>query len=177
MKKSVKAAICGLCTALCVVLMFMGGTIYVFAYAVPMVLGILMVMIKKTLGNAAAVSVYISTSLLSMILVSEKESVLMYLLFFGYYPIIKHSIEKIKPKILSVLLKFVVFNASLILIEFICVYVFKIPFFENNKFSIIVIAAFAVSMNIMFIMYEFLLKYYLIIYEKKLEKRIKNIFK
>lgn len=168
---------CGLCTALSVVLMFLGGTVYIFAYVVPMLLGIIMSMIKKTLGNGSAVSVYISTSVLSFILVSDKECVLMYALFFGYYPIIKPYLEKIKPSVLSFLLKFAVFNISVFVIEVLCVYVFRIPFFENGGFSKVIVIAFAAAMNVIFALYDFMLKHYLILYQSRLENRIKNIFK
>ena len=72
LKKSIKVAMCGLAAALCVTLMFLGGILYIFAYTVPMLLGIVTVMIKKTFGTGSAVSVYIATSILSLILVPEK---------------------------------------------------------------------------------------------------------
>lgn len=168
---------CGLCTALSVVLMFLGGAVYIFAYVVPMVLGIIISMIKKTLGNGSAVSVYISTSVLSFILVSDKECVLMYALFFGYYPIIKPFLEKIKPGFLSFILKFFVFNISVFVIEALCVYVFRIPFFEDGAFSKAIVIAFAAAMNVIFVLYDFMLKHYLILYQNRLENRIKSIFK
>ena len=87
MKKSIQAALCGLAAALCVTFMFLGGIFYIFAYTVPILLGLVTVMIKKTFGNASAVSVYIAVSILSLMLVPEKETVMMYVLFFGYYPL------------------------------------------------------------------------------------------
>lgn len=177
MKKSIKAAAGGLCTALSVVLMLLGSVLYIFTYAVPMLLGILITMLKKTFGKGTAFSVYLATAFISFLLVSDKECVLMYVLFFGYYPIIKPHLEKIKPKPLSYLLKFLIFNASVIIIELISVYVFGIPFFEDGVFSKTILCMFALLMNIIFFMYEFLLKYYLLIYEKKLEKRIIKLFR
>ncbi len=101
MKKSIQAALCGLAAALCVTFMFLGGIFYIFAYTVPILLGLVTVMIKKTFGNASAVSVYIAVSILSLMLVPEKETVMMYVLFFGYYPIIKSYLDRVKPKIIS----------------------------------------------------------------------------
>lgn len=177
MKKSIKAAVGGMCTALSVVLMFLGGVLYIFTYAVPMLLGILMTMLKKTFGNSTALSVYAATSILSFILVSEKECVLMYVLFFGYYPVLKPCLERVKPKAVSVLLKFLIFNIAVLVIEIISVYVFGIPFFEDGVFSKTILILFAVLMNITFFMYEFMLKYYLLVYERKLEKRILKLLK
>lgn len=177
MKPSVKVATCGICTALSVVLLFFGGTIYIFSYAVPIVLGVLMILLKKTLTISSAVSVYVATSILSFIIVPDKETVLLYVLFFGYYPIIKSSLDKIKPKFLSVVLKILLFNISLVVVELLCVYVFGIPFFENGAFSVFILISFIVLMNVLFAMYEYILKYSLILYVMKYEKRVVRLLK
>ena len=176
-KKSLRVAVCGLAAALSVTLMFFGGVVYVFAYAVPMLLGLISVMIKKTFGTPSAVFVYVAVSLLSLILVPEKESVMMFVLFFGYYPIIRESFEKIKSKVIRYVLKLILFNASLTVIELICVFIFGIPFFEDGVFSAGLLIGFAAVMNFVFVMYDFLLRMFLILYEKKIEKRIKKYIK
>lgn len=177
MKKSIQAAVCGLAAALCVTFMFLGGIFYIFAYTVPILLGLVTVMIKKTFGNASAVCVYIAVSILSLILVPEKETVMMYVLFFGYYPIIKSYLDRIKSKIISLLLRLIIFNACVAVIELVCVYVFGIPFFEDGDFSKAMLIVFAAAMNIIFIIYEYLLKYFVLLYERKIEKRLKNILR
>lgn len=177
MKSSIKAAVCGICSALSVVLMFLGGVIYIFSYTVPMILGLLMIMLQRTFGRSSALTVYFASSVLSFLLVPEKETVLLYILFFGYYPMLLPFLEKIKPKILRIFVKFLVFNVSILVVELLCVYAFGIPFFEDGVFSYTMIILFAVLMNIVFIAYEFALKSILALYVKKLEGRIKKIFK
>ncbi len=177
MNKSVIVAICGLSAAMSVALMFFGGLLYVFSYTVPMLLGIIIITVKKTFKNGAAVAVFFSVSFLSLILVTDKECVLMYALFYGYYPIIKEYLERVRSKFLSVLLKLLLFNAALFLIELLCVYIFGIPFFENGKFSVVMLVSFTAAMNLLFFMYDILLKYWLIFYGRRIEKRIKNLFK
>ncbi|MCH5316428.1 MAG: hypothetical protein J1E05_00505 [Eubacterium sp.] len=176
-KKSLRVAVCGLAAALSVTLMFIGGVVYIFAYTVPMLLGLISVMIKKSFGTPSAVFVYIAVSLLSLMLVPEKECVMMFVLFFGYYPIIRESFEKIKSKAIRFILKFILFNVSLTVIELICFYIFGIPFFEDGVFSAWLIIGFAAAMNLVFVMYDFLLKSFLILYEQKIEKRIKKFLK
>ena len=176
-KKSLRVAVCGLAAALSVTLMFFGGVVYVFAYAVPMLLGLISVMIKKSFGTPSAVFVYVAVSLLSLILVPEKESVMMFVLFFGYYPIIRERFEKIKSKAIRIILNLILFNASLTVIELICVFVFGIPFFEDGVFSVWLLIGFSAAMNIVFVMYDILLRMFLILYEKKIEKRIKRYIK
>lgn len=177
MKKSVMAAVGGLSSALSVAVMFCSSLLYVFSYVVPMVLGLLMMIVKKTFSASCAWCVYISASLLSLIIVPDKETVLMYVLFFGYYPIIKSGIDKIKFKLLGYLAKFLLFNVSVAAVELIAYFVFGIPFFEDGSFSAAMIIIFAVLMNVVFAMYEFLLNNFLVLYEKKIEKRIIKYFK
>ncbi len=176
-RKSIRAAVCGIAAALNVTLMFFGGVVYIFAYTVPMLLGLISVMIKKTFGVGSAALVYAASSILSFILVPDKECVLMFVLFFGYYPIVKSYFDKIKIKPLRFLSKLLVFNTSIAVIELLCVYLFHIPFFEDGVFSYALLIGFAAAMNFTFIMYDYLLKIFLVLYEKKIEKRITKYLK
>lgn len=177
MKRSVKAAVGGISAALSVAFMFCGSLLYVFTYVVPMILGLLMMTVKKTFSSSCAWCVYIAVSILSLIIVPDKETVLMYVLFFGYYPIIRPGIEKIKVKPLRYFIKFLLFNISVAAVELIAYFVFGIPFFEDSSFSAAMIIVFAALMNVTFALYEFLLNNFMILYERKLEKRILKIFK
>lgn len=177
MKKSYKIAFCGMFAALSVVLMFLGGILYVFSYTTPILLGIIMLMINKTFGKSSALITYFSVSVLSMILVSDRESVLLYVLFFGHYPILKNKIDLIKSKFLRVLIKFLLFNIAFAAAELLSYYVFGIPFFEDGVKSVWIVAAFTAAMNVIFVMFEFLLNKYFIFYVSKLEPKIKKLLK
>ena len=177
MKKSVKAAFCGMAAALSLALMFTGSLFYIFAYAVPMLLGIIIFAINKTFGKGFAFYVYLAVAVLSMLFVPDKETALMYTLFFGYYPIVKPFIEKIKIKVIPFILKLLLFNLTVFVIEICCDRLFGIPFFDDGVFSKTILITYAVAMNFTFIMYECFLKSFKILYEKKIEKRIMNFFK
>lgn len=176
MKNSLKIAFCGITTALSILFMFLGGVIYLFSYIMPMLAGVLMIMVKKTFGTSSAVLTYVSTSLLSFILVADKECMLMYVMFFGFYPILKCYLEKIKNKPVRFIVKSVIFNLLMLLVQVILFYVFGIPFFENEG-GIALMVLFVVMLNILFIVYDFMLNKILIVYEIKLEPRIKRLFK
>lgn len=166
-----------MCTALSVVLMFLGGILYIFSYTTPLLLGLLMMMVNKTFGKTSAVTTYFAASILAMILVTDKESVLLYVLFFGCYPIFKYKIDLLNSKLLRIFIKFLLFNFSLACAELLSYYAFGIPFFEDGIKSIWIIFAFTAAMNIIFIMFEFLLNKYFILYVNKIEPKIKKLFK
>lgn len=69
------------------------------------------------------------------------------------------------------------FNISITIIELLSVFVFGIPFFDDNVFSYAMIIIFAVLMNFVFIAYDYSLKMCLVLYIKKFEKRIKKMFR
>lgn len=177
MRKSVKAAVAGMSAAVSVALLFMSGFFYVFTYVAPMIVGMLICALKKTFSSSTALCVYLATSILSLILVPDKESALIYILFFGYYPLIKRPIEKIKHKIFSIILKFAVFNVSLLITELISVFVFNIPFFEDGVFSATMLALFTILMNIVFVLNDIMLSAFIKIYERKLEKVVLKLLK
>jgi hypothetical protein len=114
-KKSTRVALGGMLSALCVTLMFLTGIVPFATYAFPMVAGVLLLSIVAELGAGAAVSVYISVSLLSVFVVVDKEAAMLFVCFFGYYPIAKMALDRIKAKAVLWIIKFAIFNGSVIL--------------------------------------------------------------
>lgn len=175
MKNSKIIAYSGVATALSVVMLFLGSLIWVLAYTMPLIASLIMIILLDSISRKSAILTFISTSVISFILLSDKECLLLYVLFFGYYPLIRDKINDIKPKFLSVLLKYLTFNASMILTQILCVYVFEIPFDDMlGKWGIII---FIVCLNLVFAvydkLYDLLLKLYRIKVKKKVEKYIK----
>jgi len=64
-------------------------------------------------GAPAGFLCYTVTGLLGLLLVPNKSGVLLYILFFGLYPLLKHWIEKIKKLPLEWLCKLLLCNAAL----------------------------------------------------------------
>jgi len=62
--------------------------------------------------------VFIVSSALSMLIVPNRVAPLIYILFFGYYPLVKSLIERIRSKAVQWALKLLVFNASLTIVWF-----------------------------------------------------------
>lgn len=175
MKNSKVIAYSGVATALSVVMLFLGSIFWVLGYTMPLVASLVMIILLDSISQKSALLTFISTSVISFILLNDKECVLLYILFFGYYPLIRDKINEIKPKFLSYLLKFVSFNAAMVLTQILCVYVFGISFDDMlGKWGIVV---FALCLNLVFVvfdkLYTLLLRLYRIKLKKKVEKYIK----
>lgn len=175
MKNSKVIAYSGVATALSVVMLFLGSIFWVLGYTMPLVASLVMIILLDSISQKSALLTFISTSIISFILLNDKECVLLYVLFFGYYPLIRDKINDIKPKFLSYLLKFITFNAAMVLTQVLCVYVFGIPFDDMlGKWGIVV---FVLCLNLVFVvfnkLYTLLLRLYRIKLKKKVEKYIK----
>lgn len=61
---------------------------------------------------------YLGTGILALFLLPDKGNALLYLLFFGIYPLVKHTIERLNKLPLELILKLGFFNAMLTLFWF-----------------------------------------------------------
>lgn len=175
MKNSKIIAYSGIASALSVVMLFLGSVIWVLGYTMPLVASLIMIVLSDSVSKKSALLTFVSTSVISFVLLNDKECVLLYVLFFGYYPLIRDKVNDIKPKFLSYLLKFATFNFAMILVQILCVYVFGIPFDDMlGKWGVVV---FVICLNLVFAvfdkLYALLQKLYKIKLKKKVEKYIK----
>ena len=69
-------------------------------------------------GIRPGIYVFIVSSALGLLLIPEKSAALLYIVFFGYYPVIKSLIERIKGIVLQYALKLIVFNAAFTVVLF-----------------------------------------------------------
>ena len=70
------------------------------------------------MGALYGIYVFVASAALGMLILPDKATPLLYMLFFGFYPIVKSLIERIRSKALQWVLKLLVFNASLSVIWF-----------------------------------------------------------
>lgn len=173
--KTKNTAVCGLMTALSVVLMMLTTLIPVFMYVIPIVTGIIVLFVADVSNKKWGAGVYFSTAFLSLLLITDKEAALIYALFFGYYPLIKDSIEKL-PKALAWILKIVLFNIAAVGIGVISFYVFGISGDEYDEFGKFTIPILLIMANVAFVLYDFCLtknRFLLIRFSEKFKKMIK----
>ena len=174
MKKTFRIAAAGVVTALSVVLLQLGSLIWVLAYLMPLLCGMIMIVLAESAGKKTAWLVYASVSILSVVMLNDKESVLLYILFFGYYPIIRENIDKLASKPIRWAIKLLAFNAGVVAAELLCTYVFGIPFDDFlGKWGIVLLLALA---NFLFAVYERLLKMFIVIYNRKYKSKIEKYF-
>jgi len=69
-------------------------------------------------GVGSGISVFVVSSVLGMLVVPNRAAPILYIVFFGYYPVLKSLIEHIKSTVLQWVFKLLVFNAALSVVWF-----------------------------------------------------------
>ncbi len=177
MNKSIRVAFCGILTALCTILMFLTGLISVGTYALPALSGILLVAVVIELGTAWAWPVYIAVSVLSLILAADKEAAVLYILFFGYYPIIKALLEKTGKKFWILVLKFIIFNVSIIACYFLSIKVLGVPAESFTFRGIYLPWVFLLVGNIAFILYDYAVSAIVVTYYQRFHPAVSRLLR
>lgn len=112
--KTKKLTVCAMLSALGVVLLWFGSVIEIVDISMAVIASLLCVLAVIEYGGGAPWSVFGVTALLSLLLLPQKTPAVLYVFFFGYYPILKEKLEK-KPRAVAWLLKEAVFNVALAL--------------------------------------------------------------
>ena len=152
MKRSFKIVFCALCAAFAAVIMLAGYFPY-FTYSVPAIAGLCVMAALIEFDHKWAWLTFLA-SLLPIILFSENEVKLLYIAFFGYYPIIKAYYEKIPNKVLSFAAKILHFNIFFVVAFFLTTVFIGIFGTDGTAQTPLFIAAFWVVCNIAFVLYD-----------------------
>lgn len=112
--ESARIAMCGMVVALSVVLMLTSSILPIMTYAAPLLSGILLIPVQLEYDRKTAWTVFAASALLILVLGFDKELAFFYL-FFGYYPILKWRIERVRNKWKRLFLKLGLFSVSLAL--------------------------------------------------------------
>ncbi len=174
---SFKVALGGVIAALSLVLMLLAGVTSTLVYAIPMITGALLMMLVVEFGQTFAGLIYVVVSILSLLLLGNKEVAIMYVAFFGYYPIIKSILEKHLKGFICWIVKYIIFNVAMVLSYFIVTKIFMISFDDIESFGEFALPLLLLAGNIVFVMYDIVLTRLVSIYLYRWRKHVKRVFK
>lgn len=169
MKTSKRVARGGILVALGVVLNYIStvsptSKIYILGVASSLIpLSVILTDIKVSF------LVYISTSVISLLLLGPKGSVFAYIIFFGIYGFVKYYIEKLRNIPLEVILKLIFFNISFGVIYFL----YKLFLSKLLKINLPLYQV-AIMLQFVFIIFDYALTLF-ISYARKLLKNLNSI--
>ena len=178
MKESSKSALGGIIAALSVSIMLLTYISPFMVYAAPAFAGVLLLIIHEEAGTGWAFGTWAAVSILSMVLIADKESSLYYILIFGLYPLLEDFLRrKIRLLIVRVAVKLLIFNASLAVTIALASFVFHVDYSEFAEKAGWLVITFLILMNVFFFIYDFLLRVLRRLYILKLHKKLLKLFK
>lgn len=171
---SYRVALGGIVAAFCLVGMFLTGVFPLLYLIFPMISGVLLLIIVEEVGTQWAWVTYVTVGMLSLFVTYDKEAALIFILFFGCYPIYQKFLTRIRPRLLQAAVKLVIFNVTMVLYFRFNVYVLGLDdllkaFEDFGKYGAVIVL---VLLNPFFLMYDYSLSGMCRIYRNMLKPRI-----
>ena len=164
-----RLALCAMLSALGVVMLYFGAMIEVVDISMAVIASLLCVFAVIEYGGAYPWMVFGVTAVLSILLLPNKTPAAMYAVFFGFYPIIKEKFEA-KPRVVSWVLKELVFNVALAVLGLLLRYVLIVGEVSINPIYVVVLV---VAAEGVFVMYDIALTRIISLYIFRLRKRFR----
>lgn len=146
-------------------------------YALPAVAGLFIVFIVIEIDKKWAFGVYCTVAILGMLLVPDKEVAVMYLAFFGYYPILKSLIEAKVPTVLGWITKVLTFVSTMVVSYYLMIKLMGVTIDETEDFGMMAYPILLGMGTFAFVMYDIALTKMITLYLMRWQKLFKRYFK
>ena len=170
-----RVAVSGMMVALGVIILYMGSLIEVLDISMAAIASLLCIITVIEYGKLYALLVFGATAVLAMLLLPEKFTPSLYALLIGYYPILKEIIERIGKKsgkrafsAICWAIKIVFFNAALLVVALVAVYVLVLP--ESEEWMEITLLLLG---NAAFVLYDIALTRMISLYIFRVRRRFR----
>ena len=175
MKNSTKITLSAIMAAMATVFMLFSYFPYL-TYAIPAIAGLFIMVLVIEIDKKWAIMAYLVSCVL-VFLFAEPESKLMYICFFGYYPILKAAVDSIKKSAVEWIIKIAVFNTAVALI-----YLFFLKLFGISLEDFGVLGRYGVYIllclgNVVFVLYDIAVSRMAMLYMNLLHSRIRQLIK
>lgn len=153
----------------------MSGLIPSATFSIPAMSGILIMLLMLEFDKKTSFISYIAVSFLSLILVADKEAVLVFIFFFGNYPIVKSYIERLTNIVVSYLIKLVYFNTVVMLIYYLSIFMLGMGDLVEGYDDIahLIEIGLLVLGNFVFFFYDYTLTIFVPYYFSKIKPKFK----
>lgn len=173
MKQATKElALCGVMTALSVVLLCLGGVIPLAVYACPMLASCALLVLRERCSARYAWCCWLAVAILTLLLGPDKEAAALYL-FLGYYPLLQPKLEAIRRPVLRWLAKLALAAAAVGTMYAVLLYVFGLPqvteeFADTAPWLLWLTAALGL---VVFAVYDILLRRFTLMWRRRKKQR------
>lgn len=173
-KLAFKVALGGIVSAVCLMAMFTSGFLPMLDYAIPTFTGFMMVIMIVEVDRNWAIATYCAVSLLCPLITPNFQASLLFIIFMGYYPILKFYLDKKKNRVLAWIIKLLLFNTAIIIFFMVFQYLFTSrDMLEGmemfGKYAVYALWAMA---NLFFLIYDYALTQMINLYINWFRKKI-----
>lgn len=156
-------------------------TVFPFAtYALPAMASVFLMPVVIECGKRWALTVYISAALLALLIVPDMEARMLFVSFFGYYPILKSWAES-RRRMVEWLCKLGVFNAAVVAAYGVLSAIgFSLKVFDFQGSSLplgVFLACFLLAGNVVFVLYDIGLSRLLPLYFLRFQPMVRRLFR
>lgn len=155
--------------ALQLVLMYMGSVMPSWKLALTALAGIINAAVLVECGAVSAVLSFTAVSALGLLVMPQKSIALLYVLFFGYYPLIKSLAERTRNRVLEWVVKIAVFNFACA----ICWAALRFGFITDIVLPDIALVLLWLGLNVVFVIYDIGLSKLIMLYIQRIHRNIK----
>ena len=155
--------------ALQIVLMYVGTVVPSWKLALTAMAGVINAAVLIECGVGSSVICFAAVSVLGALILPQKSLAFLYIVFFGYYPLLKSAIERIRKRGLEWAAKLVVFNLACAL----CMTALRFGFVSDISLPDIALAVLWLGLNVVFVIYDIGLTQLIGLYIQRIHKIIK----
>ncbi|MBR4073776.1 MAG: hypothetical protein IKK24_07520 [Clostridia bacterium] len=175
MKNNAKLTLCAVMSALAVVIVLAAYFPYL-TYALPAMAGLCIMVVLIEINAKWAFLTYLSSAIISFF-IAESEAKLLFICIFGYYPILKALIEKLRNSVFEWVIKLIYFNATIILVYFLLSGLFAVSTEDFGILGQYGAYIFLGAANLVFVLYDICVSRMAMFYLYKLQPKISRVFK
>lgn len=175
-----RTAFAGVLSALSLVFLLMSSLIPMADYTAAALAGVVITALVIDFGPKAAWLSFGGVAVVGLLIVPNKECMLLYVFLFGYYPIAKSYFERIKFRWLEWLCKLVLFNAAVVAAYWLMIRVFGMEYLISDLPGTgprVGIGAFLALANFAFILYDILLTLLIAIYCQRIRPQMERLLR
>jgi len=113
-KKTRKMTLSALFAAMCIISLFVASVWPTGRFGLVAFASLFVAAAVIEAGISSGISVFIISSIIGMLILPNRAAPILFIIFFGYYPIAKSLIEHIKGELLQWVIKLALFNTATI---------------------------------------------------------------
>ena len=164
-----RLTVCAMLSALGVVMLWIGSMLEIAELSMAVIASLLCVIAVIEYGGAAPWLVYTVTGILGLVLLPNKGIAATYLVFFGYYPIVKEKLER-HSRVLRWVWKELIFHVALLVLAAVWKWLLM-PTVEMKGW--IFYLALLLLAEVAFVLYDIALTRLISFYVYRLRKRVR----